>query len=248
MKHLPSLTAVFVHYYKHDQLIENVSKLVNALFAFECQIIVVDNSKPADFEQFRELLDQINLSGRHSLTVINSEKNCRFRAYNKGLLAALNDYIVFRSDDDDFDEMIIRRELLSIASAPLQKRPDLLVFEYLYDSRSFAHRRPERPIETLMISRDAFLTSGFVPERDSGDWTYLTRVFDLFEGQFRRQVLMNKAPHGRSVNAVDDLSNDVSAMTLDPPSMSEGDYATDLSGREYILEDNYAGSRFLPCA
>ena len=191
----PSVSVIFVNYKRcHDTLLR-CKKVISALFDFRLDLIVIDNSPYPYFGCFAEQLDELDTGSRHSVLVLHNKKNCRFRAYNIGLNLAHKDFIFFRSDDDDFDETIVREYLLTHQN----KRADhITAFEYFYEDTRQRTRSARRPIETIALPNSPRLSSFRVPEKASGDWLFLQQLKEQFCWKFSDLVVMRKVRHGRN--------------------------------------------------
>ena len=190
----PSLSAVFVNYHGYERLEHNLHKLVDALFDYRLQIIIVDNSGQEAFNKCEQILEQLPTSRQHAVTALQNSQNCRFRAYNLGLRLAYGDFVVFRSDDDRFNEQAIADALQSSA---LQERDKVVAFSYTFDGTKEKNFTCRRPIETVLVPRSQLPQVHHVPEQSSGDWLFLERLHAQQDWYYSHHLLMDKVPHGR---------------------------------------------------
>jgi len=104
------VTAIFVTYNMFESALRNIERFLAAVPYG--RVILVDNSS-SDYRK-RERIAQKVMSLPSLCEFVESDKNCRFHAYNLALSKITEGRIVFRTDDDVFDENVTS-ELLDSA-------------------------------------------------------------------------------------------------------------------------------------
>lgn len=180
------LTAIFVTYKMKDALLERVAQF-KAQFP-DSQVIVADNS-PATYKKYAQLDSALQcFTGTE---YINNGINSRFCAYNLACGKVKHDYVVFRTDDDKFDEAVLRSLLEAHPVTDFAVTPHYFKKDYQMPVSW------ERPIEGVIFSA-AFLNT-LLPFADEqgADWSLLKSAFDKKAPQFFNQPVLFKAAHGR---------------------------------------------------
>jgi glycosyltransferase involved in cell wall biosynthesis len=86
--------------------------------------VIIDDGNPDEMTVVHELSSYIENGVDHQL-IRHNEPTERYIAYNDGMRAAKNDWIVFLDDDDEYSSVYL--ELLADA---IQRRPQYKVFNY----------------------------------------------------------------------------------------------------------------------
>ncbi|QPG04577.1 glycosyltransferase [Salinimonas marina] len=180
------LSAIFVTYKMKDALLERVAQF-KAQFP-DSQVIVADNS-PLTYKKYAQLNSALQCFA--DTEYIDNSINSRFCAYNLACAKIKHDNVVFRTDDDKFDEAVLR--------ALLEAHPvtDFAVTPHYFNNDYQMPVTWERPIEGVIFGTD-FLKSllPFTDEKGA-DWSLLKTAFDKKMPQFLNQPVLFKSAHGR---------------------------------------------------
>lgn len=181
------LCAIFVTFEMNENLIINVERLVGAVPNSE--VIVVDNSSPA-FKQKYRLKEQL-ISHGIQCTYIDNDTNCRFIAYNIATKISGGKCVVFRTDDDSFDEKALANILKSESIDTFAITP-----HYFQDNLQWGADY-QQPLESIIFNRAFLHTLLPFSTAKSGDWELLRYAFSSVSPIKLNVPLLNKAPHGR---------------------------------------------------
>jgi hypothetical protein len=181
-------TAIFVTYNMFESALRNIERFLDAVPYGK--VILVDNSS-SDYRK-RERIAQKVMSLPSSCEFVESDKNCRFHAYNLALKKISEGRIVFRTDDDIFDENVTS-ELLDIALQGFATTP------HVYDGQIQTPQGFQRPLETCIF--DYQFLKEILPFKLQGgaDWLLLQRAFNMQSVYEAQDVILYKARHGRNM-------------------------------------------------
>ncbi|AXR06183.1 glycosyltransferase family 2 protein [Salinimonas sediminis] len=183
-----SISAIFVTYKMKDGVTERIMQFKQHFP--DSQIIVVDNS-PATYKRYAKLGEA--LSGITQLDYIDNPTNSRFTAYNLACAKISHPYVVFRTDDDTFDEATLRAQLVTTQWQHFAVTPHYFKQDYQIPLSW------QRPIEGVIFDT-AFLQLLLPFEEEAGaDWALLERAFTLASPAYFNQPVLYKAAHGRTV-------------------------------------------------
>ncbi|WP_137167472.1 glycosyltransferase [Salinimonas lutimaris] len=183
------ITGIFVTYEMNLGILKN---LKNFLEGFpHSTAVVVDNSSRSYKKKHR--LDKQLKALSNQIIYVNHEQNCRLRAYSKGIAYCNDGYVVFRTDDDYFDERSLAVQL------DVTGWPDLAVTPHFYDGLFENPESWERPLETMVFK--AALLHSLCPMQHTpgGDWRFLKKAFESYTPHRMNDAVLHKRPHGRSV-------------------------------------------------
>ena len=164
----------------------------NFLQAFpRATAVVVDNSSRL-YKAEQQLDKQLNALS-NQVIYVDHQQNCRLRAYSKGIAYCNNGYVVFRTDDDYFDEHSLARQLNT------SDWPDLAVTPHFYDGLFEDPESWERPLETMVFKASLLHTLCPMQHTPGGDWRFLKRTFESVTPHRMTEAVLHKRAHGRSV-------------------------------------------------
>lgn len=175
-------------------LLKNVIRLLR--YIPDALIVVVDNS-PEHYKRAHRLSQVLNMLAdkQHAqIKYIEHHTNSRFAAYNAGMEAAEADFVIFRTDDDYFDEQ-------NTAQMLDQKLGRWAVTPHFFNNSIQYPRDHCRPLETAIFTK-AFLTS-LLPFADmpAADWQLLERAYGITPPAYFTEPVLHKAGHGRNAKA-----------------------------------------------
>ncbi|MCW8092336.1 hypothetical protein [Alteromonas sp. ASW11-130] len=183
------LTGIFVTYNMPDEVCNNVRRFV-------CQFprakaLVVDNA-PNKSKRSSPCLEHRLTSLGAAITYIPSTFNCRFNAYNMALQQINTPNVVFRTDDDSFDESqtceLLNRKWTKFAISP-----------YYYDDKLFYPSDHRHPLEIGIYETDYLKSFTPFSHIDGSDWAVLQKLYQDHEPFIHSDVILHKVPHGRDV-------------------------------------------------
>lgn len=183
---------ILVTYDFYQGAVDRVKALLNA--AEDCTITVIDNSC-SEYKR-RHHTKAILQSLADDIVYIDHQINNRFAAYNLGLNLCKSEYVIFRTDDDVFDEITA---FSAIRDGFVE---EFAIFPYLHDQRYHAQCDFRRPIESVIFKR-SFL-SQFLPfsHRGCADRFLLEEAFAASTPVHNPKILFEKARRGRPVATV----------------------------------------------
>ena len=113
-----------------------------------------------------------------------------------GLQTTLSDFVVFRTDDDVFDE----KHTFKLINEGFEE--DFVFTPYYFDNTKKVEHTYQRPIETLVFKKNSLLA--FLPFKTapSSDWQLMKKMFATKSKKEVPLVLLYKKPHGREELAV----------------------------------------------
>lgn len=178
---------VLVTYHCNEGVLARVKEIKK--YASNCIINVVDNSTQKYKQRYnlRLVLKAID----PTIIYIDHKINCRFEAYNLGVQTTVSDYIVFRTDDDVFDE----RHTFELINKGFDE--DFVFTPYYFDDIKKVSSSYRRPLESIIFKKDALLD--FLPfeTASSSDWHLMKKMFAAKSKREASLVLLYKKPHGR---------------------------------------------------
>ncbi|WOI38203.1 hypothetical protein R1T43_03955 [Alteromonas sp. CI.11.F.A3] len=134
------VTAIFVTYKMIDAALNNIDRFVSAIPSG--RVVLVDNS-PCAYRNTSFFAKHIaRLTPRCHF--IKSDINCRFHAYNLALSTLCEGKVLFRTDDDEFDEQATA-QLLS------QNWEGFAVTPHHFDRRLQTPDNYQRPLESCIF-------------------------------------------------------------------------------------------------
>jgi len=183
-------SAVFVTYEMIDSALQNIERLV--ISVPNANIFLVDNSSP-EYKKRKVYSDTIErLPSR--VTYLENSENSRFTAYNIALQSIRSGRIIFRTDDDVFNE--------SITAKIVDKHWNgFATTHHKFNCQLQIKNDHRRPIETCIFDYDFLRT--FLPfeNKPSADWKLLERAFEKQEPAAFNDVILHKIGHGRELSA-----------------------------------------------
>ncbi|WP_218353530.1 glycosyltransferase [Alteromonas lipotrueiana] len=180
------LSAIFVTYKMKDALLERVAQFKSQFP--DSQVIVADNS-PATYKKYAQLDTKLQ---RFSDTIyVNNGINSRFAAYNIACKNIKNELVVFRTDDDRFDESVLRAQL---DNNPID---DFAVTPHYFNNDYQIPISWERPIEGVIFTHTFLSTLLPFADQPGADWALLKTAFAKSNPRFLNQPVLFKAAHGR---------------------------------------------------
>lgn len=184
------VSAVVVTYAMIDSALNNIAKLAFAMP--NATIILVDNSP----EKYKQLSVYKNAVTRLPVqcTYIENRKNSRFIAYNLALQSIRGGRVVFRTDDDEFDEAIT-------ASIAKQEWNGFATTPHKFNGTLQQAKDHRRPIESCIFDY-AFLQR-LLPFKNeaSADWQLLKHAYEAQRPKEYDDVILYKHGHGREIPA-----------------------------------------------
>ncbi|AXT39152.1 hypothetical protein D1814_10895 [Alteromonas sp. BL110] len=184
------LSAIFVTYEMIESALQNIERLL--LSVPTANIILVDNS-PQEYKDkdiYKNTLERIP----SKVTYLENDKNSRFTAYNLALTTVSSGRVVFRTDDDVFNESVTAK----VATASWR---GFAVTPHKFDGQLQVKRDHQRPLETCVF--DHTFLKELLPFEDtaSADWKLLKRAYDKQRPETFAEVILHKIGHGREMSA-----------------------------------------------
>jgi len=183
---------VLVTYHCNEGVIDRVKEIQK--YASNCIITIVDNSTQKYKQRYNLRLRLKAIDP--GIIYIDHQLNCRFAAYNVGLQATLSDFVVFRTDDDVFDE----KHTFKLINEGFEE--DFVFTPYYFDNTKKVDRTYQRPLESIIFKKDSLLE--FLPfeTAPSSDWQLMKKMYTAKSKKEAPLVLLYKKPHGREELAV----------------------------------------------
>jgi hypothetical protein len=184
------VSAVVVTYSMIDSALNNIAKLATAIPS--ASIILVDNS-PQKYKKssvYKAALARLP----DQCTYIDNQENSRFIAYNLAFQSIRRGRVVFRTDDDEFDETITatiaKKHWQGFATTPHTFNG---VLQQVKDYR--------RPLESCIFDY-AFIHRLLPFKNEPGaDWQLLKHAYDMQRPKEYDEVILYKQGHGREISA-----------------------------------------------
>lgn len=184
------LSAIFVTYELIESALQNIERLLLSMPT--ANIILVDNSpqKYKDKDIYKDTMERIT----SKVTYLENSENSRFTAYNLALKTVSSGRVVFRTDDDVFNESVTAK----ITKASWR---GFAVTPHKFDGQLQVKQDHQRPIETCVFDHH-FLKSLLPFENTTGaDWKLLERAFNKQRPATFAEVILHKIGHGREMTA-----------------------------------------------
>ena len=183
----PDIGALFVTYEMNETLLRNVQSFSNTFTGQPA--LIIDNSS-AEYKHTNPLeksLHSVSSAARYVDHTVNS----RFAAYNQIRNLAATQYVVFRTDDDTFDE----RALASILDQTDIKT--FAVTPHFFNGEKQWGSGYQHPLEAIIFKRQFLLSLLPFSDSEGGDWDLLRRAFEIAEPEMIDIPVLDKVPHGR---------------------------------------------------
>lgn len=184
-----AITGIFVTYEMNNGILKNLKSFLEEFP--NGTAVVIDNSSHAYKEKYH--LDTRLKALSNQIIYVDHEQNCRLRAYSKGIAYCNDGHVVFRTDDDYFDERSLAQQL------EMTDWPDLAVTPHFYDGLFENPESWERPLETMVFKAGLLHTLCPMQNTPGGDWRFLKKAFESYTPFRMADAVLYKRPHGRTV-------------------------------------------------